>query len=278
MFPEFVRSVREIRPKAFVIENVKGLLRPAFANYFSYVLLQLQHPDIRKSQKMTWQDHLKRLEKEHTSTSPQYNVVFRVLNAADYGVPQCRHRVFIVGFRRDVSSSFTFPEPTHSRESLLWSIHTGEYQDRHRVQLRSKIGSLRDRPNTLPWVTIRDAVSDLPRVDSTMARQINHISATAKARVYPGHTGSNFDEPAKTIKAGVHGVPGGENMIVFPNGQMRYMTVREAARIQTFPDNWEIAGPWSEGMRQMGNAVPVKLAKSVLESVVSHLNKRAHAN
>jgi DNA (cytosine-5)-methyltransferase 1 len=72
-----------------------------------------------------------------------------------------------------------------------------------------------------------------------------------------------LDEPAKTLKAGVHGVPGGENMLRRANGTVRYFTVREAARLQTFDDDFAFAGAWSEGFRQLGNAVPVLLARSV---------------
>ena len=82
----------------------------------------------------------------------------------------------------------------------------------------------------------------------------------AGARAYPGHTGSPLDEPAKTLKAGVHGVPGGENMLSDAEGHVRYFTVRESARLQTFPDDFVFHGAWSEAMRQLGNAVPVNLA------------------
>lgn len=93
------------------------------------------------------------------------------------------------------------------------------------------------------------------------------------ARPYPGHTGSATDQPSKAIKAGVHGVPGGENMIRFADGSVRYLSVREAARVQTFPDGYELSGAWSEGMRQMGNAVPVELARVVASSVACALRE-----
>ncbi|MNF95110.1 Modification methylase AplI [compost metagenome] len=81
-----------------------------------------------------------------------------------------------------------------------------------------------------------------------------------------------MDEPSKTLKAGGHGVPGGENMLVRPDGSLRYFTVREAARIQTFPDNYIFHGSWGETMRQLGNAVPVRLAEVVARSVADALN------
>jgi DNA (cytosine-5)-methyltransferase 1 len=94
------------------------------------------------------------------------------------------------------------------------------------------------------------------------------------AKVYPGHTGSPLDEPAKTLKAGDHGVPGGENMLVLPDGAVRYFTVRESARLQTFPDDYGFCCSWTESMRQLGNAVPVALASSLASHIKLQLAAR----
>jgi DNA (cytosine-5)-methyltransferase 1 len=80
-----------------------------------------------------------------------------------------------------------------------------------------------------------------------------------------------LDEHAKALKAGDHGVPGGENMMIRDDGTVRYFTVREAARMQTFPDGYVFHGAWSETMRQLGNALPVKLAQVVASSVAEKL-------
>jgi DNA (cytosine-5)-methyltransferase 1 len=80
-----------------------------------------------------------------------------------------------------------------------------------------------------------------------------------------------LDLPAKTLKAGDHGVPGGENMLVTPSGETRYFTVRESARLQTFPDTYVLHGSWTEAMRQLGNAVPVLLARLLAASVAEKL-------
>lgn len=82
-----------------------------------------------------------------------------------------------------------------------------------------------------------------------------------------------LDEPSKTIKAGAHGVPGGENMVVLDDGSVRYYTVRESARIQTFPDDYLFSASWTESMRQIGNAVPVKLAATVGQSVYDQMER-----
>lgn len=96
--------------------------------------------------------------------------------------------------------------------------------------------------------------------------------------MYAGHSGSKLDEPSKTIKAGAHGVPGGENMVVLDDGSVRYYTVRESARIQTFPDDYLFSASWTESMRQIGNAVPVKLARAVGDSVITQMKGLVNNN
>ena len=290
MFPEVVRAVRTLQPRAILVENVKGLTRRTFANYFSYVVLQLTHPEIVRKENETWEEHRNRLEKHHTGGTQdglRYKVVTRLLNAANFGVPQKRERVFFVGIRSDQDIAWTFPEPTHSFDALLYDQWvSGDYWDRHQVSKRNRpsvpvrfttrVDCLRSeqslfQPAEQPWRTVRDAISDLPDPDRKIDPTILNHWRNPGARSYPGHTGSPLDEPAKTLKAGDHGVPGGENMLLKPDGSVRYFTVREAARIQTFPDNYIFHGAWSETMRQLGNAVPVTLAATVAGSIAQHL-------
>ena len=281
MIGEFIRAVRVLSPRAFVLENVRGLLRSAFSEYFSYVLLTLAHPSSSMRDGEYWTDHRERLcsrTDPDERNGPLYDVAPKVLNAADYGVPQTRQRVFVVGFRRDLRVAWRFPEPTHSQDELLRSQWvTGEYWDRHELPRPrcSPLSSARaDRIMTRdifplrPWRTTRDAIADLPepRANVDPPGVLNHRLIPG-ARSYVGHTGSQLEVPAKTLKAGGHGVPGGENMIALPDGAVRYLTVREAARIQTFPDSWRFEGAWGEIMRQLGNAVPVELARVVASSV-----------
>lgn len=287
MFPEAVRAVRELRPKAFIVENVKGLLRGQFEDYFHYVRMQLSRPDVVQVPGETWRQHSSRLQQIEMRGDPaQYILNYKLLNAANYGVPQKRERVFVVGFRADLPVKWSFPVETHSLDALLVSQWvTGEYWNRHNIARRARSSMPRhflsqvlplfqrtlEERETLPWRTVRDAICDLPDPEQSRSRHIlNHV-LNPGARSYAGHTGSPIDEAAKTLKAGDHGVPGGENMVALRNGRVRYFTVREAARLQTFPDDYVFRGAWSEAMRQLGNAVPVKLAEVVARSVSNAL-------
>lgn len=287
MFPQAIRAVREASPQAFIFENVKGLTRSAFRNYFEYIKLQLTYPEFVARRSEAWEDHLSRLERLHTGAKAvglKYNVVTRVLNAADYGIPQRRERVFFVGFRADLGEEWSFPAPTHSQDSLLWEQYkSGVYWERHKLSLReraisdrhaARAKSLMEKPVLKPWRTVRDAIFDLPdpEAEPEAAAQYPNHRFQDGARSYPGHTGSLLDEPSKTLKAGGNGVPGGENMLCRADGSIRYFTVRESARLQTFPDNFLFHGSWTETMRQLGNAVPVKLATIIGTQVFNRLN------
>jgi DNA (cytosine-5)-methyltransferase 1 len=289
MWPEVVRAVRQARPRAFIFENVKGLRRAAFTPYYNYILLQLHYPSIIRGPSESWQDHFRRLQQHHTSrpsNKEEYRVVADVLNAADYGVPQRRERVVFVGFRADLAIEWSFPKGRYSYDALLWAqCRTEEYWERHRIARRDRTldaavyargMALNSKPTELPWCTTRDAIGDLPDPELhpiKAKRYLNHKFQQG-ARSYPGHTGSPLDEPAKTLKAGVHGVPGGENMLIRPDGTVRYFTVRESARLQTFPDDYLFHGSWTETMRQLGNAVPVDLANILAKDIARHLKKK----
>lgn len=291
MFPEFIRFIRQLRPRAVLIENVRGLLRRSFSRYFEYIILQTTYPELASKKDENWADHLARLERHHTRGCRDglfYRVVFQCLNAAAFGVPQRRERVFIVAIRCDQRVEYSFPSATHSEEALLheqWV--TGEYWERHAVSRRQRpslpTGSVRRveelrcgmlPPEHLPFRTVRDAFSDLPDPTKLVEEDwvLNHRLIPG-ARAYAGHTGSALDEPAKTLKAGDHGVPGGENMIAYPDGSVRYFTVREGARLQTFPDHYYFPCCWTESMRQLGNAVPVRLAEIVAKSISDSLGR-----
>ena len=288
MWPQAVRAVRELSPKAFLFENVGGLARPAFAAYLNYIVERLRRPSLACKPGETWHEHLERLT--HLSIGkfegPTYRVEVHKVNAAGYGAPQKRHRLIVVGLRTDLSIEWKFPRVTHSRETLIWEQHvTGSYWRRHKIPfglqptpssvdltVADDLVSLLGAPKTTKaWLTVRDTIADLPDPHLFPNQKIANHRLQAGARSYVGHTGSVLDEPAKALKAGVHGVPGGENMVVRPDGSVRYFTVREAARLQGFPDNFVFPGSWTESMRQLGNAVPVPLAMTVASSLAKAL-------
>ncbi len=292
MFPEMARAVRELRPRAVMVENVRGLVRPSFERYFEYIILQLTYPEVVRANEEAWEDHAGRLERIHTSRAVPglcYQIVFSVLNAADYGIPQRRERVFIIGFRSDLGIEWSFPRRTHSLDELLrqqWV--TGEYWQHHEVARRQRPdpperyslriqrqrGRLEAITSEAPWRTVRDCFVGLPEPRGGGTPGVANHDFIDGARIYPGHTGSPLDEPAKTLKAGDHGVPGGENMLARPDGSVRYFTVRECARLQAFPDDFFFHGSRTEIMRQLGNAVPVTLAKLLAKSIAKALAGR----
>lgn len=288
MFPIAIQAVRQLKPKAFIFENVKGLLRAAFADYLAYVLLRLSAPDHQPDADEPWLDHLARLRQltPKAAVGARYEVSCQLLNAADYGVPQCRERVVIVGFLSGHFRPWQYPSPTHSEEALLWQQWgTGGYWQRHGIAAASPDATqqawVRQQrfalfpPATQPWRTVRDALQGLPHPASAH-KLPDHIFRDG-ARSYPGHTGSALDAPAKTLKAGDHGVPGGENMLRNADGSVRYFTVAEAKRIQTFPDDYQVTGAWTEAMRQLGNAVPVSLGQVIGQAMRAHLLQGAAA-
>jgi len=240
MFPQAIRAIHELTPRGFVFENVKGLLRKSFADYFEYIILRLTFPEKVQPVGVSWKRHLSELRAIDfaTYTGLKYDVQYKLVNAVDYGVPQSRERVFIVGLRNDLGLTWKWPEKIAGRK------------------------------------TIAETIGNLP--DAQHANALGDHVFIGGAREYPGHTGSDYNLPSKTIKAGAHGVPGGENMIRFPDGTLRYMTVHEAKLIQTFPDDYRICGSWGEALRQIGNAVPVRLAKLMGDQMRLTLTAAGH--
>lgn len=282
MFPAALQVVRRLRPELVLFENVPGLTRPSFAPYLDYVRDQLRHPEIApRDEEELWDEHHARIRA--TAEEESYRVFQHEIDAADLGVPQSRRRVFIIAIRHDVEGAATWDELplTHSRDRLLHEQYvTGEYWERHglpqpemplrlrgHVQRVTRTGAPEDRT---AWATLRDALAEVPEpTDEEPLGWPNH-RAIPGARIYKKHTGSPLDLPSKTIKAGVHGVSGGEGMLRELDGSVRYFSIREAALVQGFPRDYEFPGVRSRMMGVIGNAVAVKVAKTIGEALRSH--------
>ena len=228
LFFDFIRIIKSKQPKFFLAENVSGML----AN---------RHADALKG--------IIELFKQCG-----YDVTYKLLNASDYGIPQDRKRVIFVGIRSDLSTEFVFPDPTTSLD--------------------------KDK------ITLKDCIGDL--VNNAIPAQTKNYSNNGKCKILnheymigsfsPIYMSRNrvrsWDKVSYTIQAGGRHAPIhpqapemvhiGKNKKIFKKGSenlYRRLSVRECARIQTFPDNYEfIYDNVTDGYKMIGNAVPVNFA------------------
>lgn len=203
LYRAMVEVVARTKPKIFVAENVKGLLMKHNAESLERVLTDFK--------------------------ALGYNVTFQLYHAADYGVPQTRERVIIVGTRPGVKK-FTPPDPTHPKEK---------------------------------HINARDAIGDLASVEEDP--DFNHVWSRANISGEQGNRRLIAERPGYTIRAECHG------NIQFHYELPRRISMREAARFQSFPDNFLFDAKLRETERQVGNAVPPVLAWHIANAVKKSL-------
>ncbi len=235
LFFEFIRVLRAKQPKFFLAENVSGMLAP-------------RHREALENIKQTFADS-------------GYDVFFKLLNAAHYGVSQDRERVIFIGFRKDLGIRYTFPAPFAERRYL-----------------RDVIGDLAD--------SARPAQNkSKPNVDLAIP---NHEYMTGGfSSIYMSRNRVRaWDEPSFTIQAGGRHAPihpdapkmeklGQDAFRFVPGYEYRRLSVRECARIQGFPDDFVfLYNDLNQGYKMIGNAVAVGFAKVLAESVQMHLTQR----
>jgi DNA (cytosine-5)-methyltransferase 1 len=255
LFEAYARLLRVLRPHAFVFENVKGLLSAA---------------DGKGTPGGAWAAVKSRLQ------GAGYRIAWTTLDAADYGVPQKRERVIVVGLRGATGAPFAFPKPTHHDPS-------------------------RPRPLpdlTPPWRTVRDAISDLPSppLERELAPLPNHVgrrhspaTRASFAATPPGRRNDRFkrdrlewDRPAKVVRAqgklksNGSGQRNSSHQALHPD-EPRQITVRECARLQTFPDWYVLPPHFANGYRVVGDAVPPLLAEALGRSLTAQVQLPAMA-
>ena len=214
LYKFFYNTIKTKQPKFFIAENVKGILSLGKGDAIKQILSDFE--------------------------GAGYVTTVNLVNMADYGVPQTRQRVLIIGQRKDLGAEmlFQFPKPNHSKDG-----------------------------NELPkWVSIKDAIDHFPDPDKEN-NVVNHIYSAYKVeyRNFTGHRQTDPDKPSPTILARGNG-KGGVCAIPHYNG-MRRLSIRESASVQTFPENFHFVGSMNACYRQIGNAVPVRFAKLLGEEL-----------
>ncbi len=249
LFYEYIRILQAKKPSFFLAENVPGIISKTHLPEFLKIIDKFE--------------------------SLGYEITYQQLDARDYGVPQERKRVIVVGIKKSLGFKFQFPKPTHS-----------EHPNK----------TLSNQPLLSKWLTLRDAIGDLP--EPVRAKDKNHANI---GLAIPNHEYMNgsfstiymsrnrrrtWDEPSFTIQAGGRHAPlhpsstkmvkVEEDLWKFDGSNPKYrrLSVRETARIQTFPDDFVFYYTGvADGYTMVGNAVPVKLAEVIAKKIKADIEK-----
>jgi DNA (cytosine-5)-methyltransferase 1 len=249
LFYEYVRVLKDKKPSFFLAENVKGIVSSTHVQEFKRILGKL--------------------------AAIGYNIEYKVVDARDFGVPQERYRVIIVGYKNSLGKKFSFPSPTHTKSGQK-TLHGKKL---------------------LKWMTLKNAIGNLPEpIPAKERNKTNGVLPTPNHEYMNGGFSSiymsrnrkrNWDEPSFTIQAGGRHAPlhpSSTGMVKVKedvwkfnsdNPVYRRLSVRECARIQTFPDDFifyytNIA----DGYKMIGNAVPVRLAQRIATKINSDLGTK----
>jgi DNA (cytosine-5)-methyltransferase 1 len=246
LFYEYVRVLREKNPDFFLAENVPGIVSTTHIKEFEAILKKL--------------------------AAIGYRITYRVVDARDYGIPQERRRVIIIGYKNSLNKRFVFPPPTHSR--------TGSQT------IEGK--------KTKKWITLQEAIGDLPqpipaqtknRANESLPMPNHEFMNGSFSTIYMSRNRKkNWEQQSYTIQAGGRHAPLhpssaqmakiGKDEWKFTGSDpvFRRLSVRECARIQTFPDDFIFYyRNVGDGYTMVGNAVPVKLAKEIARKIRSDL-------
>ena len=280
----YMEFIKQIRPAIFVFENVKGLLSSSIKKMPFYERIS----KYKKKEDIPYEYRPGSLFEKILNDFSRlgYTLMYKVLNAADYGVPQKRERVFIVGIRNDIDASFSFPDPTHADLNLV-----------------SK--DIHDRK---PWLTLRDSIYDLKDVKNLEFVEFPPSWGKYMALIPPGGCWIDlpeelqqevlkgaFDTPDDPLKFKKRGGRRGflrrlswnkpsptlltspvmKGSVLAHPEKNRPLSVEEYKRIQTFPDDWKVLGSVRTKYKLLGEAVPVKLSEAIAEQVKNFLRSKA---
>lgn len=215
LFFEMCRILKDKKPKCFIAENVKGLLTANKRNAFPLILEEFEKSG--------------------------YDVSYSVLNSAEYGVPQKRERVIIVGFRKDLNIKFVFPDTAVKAEDLyepLSSVIESGVDEKYFFSERAVAGMMRNRE-----AMNKGRAQDISKPCNTVGAHLAKVSL-------------NSTDP-----------------VLMVGGKYRRFTPREVARIQSFPEDFRLVGSESAQYRALGNAIPPVMFWHVANSVYNYLNE-----
>lgn len=294
LFEDYVKIVQKLKPKMFIMENVKGLLTMKHykgnltkdeeiikkeiinleikrrelldqrikhknnSSKFAFSetdIQELEQTKVRLTELKKYQDVVKVFvldEILNRLSSIGYNTQFKLLNSANYGVPQKRERIIIVGTRSDIRTKFTYPKPTHFEKTSSNEL----FEQKKWKTVREAISDLEllNQNDDYMHIFTKHSKEFLTKIDSTkIGQSVFGNYSDAFFRSYP-------DEPSRTVKENHGGV--------FVHYEFnRVMTPRELARLQSFPDDYKFFGSKSSILKQIGNAVPVGLSKAIANQV-----------
>lgn len=241
LFFDYIRILREKQPKFFLAENVSGMLANRHSEAVKNIVSQFEECG--------------------------YDVSITLVNAADYGVPQDRKRVFYIGFRKDLHISFKFPKPTtpNKQDKSTMRDAIGDLVETAVPALpHNKTNGILDIPNHEYFTGAYSTIfMSRNRVRSWDEQAFTVQASGRQCQLHPQAPKMQFIEKNKR-----RFVPGYENLY-------RRLTVRECARIQGFPDDFEfIYTDVDYGYKMIGNAVPVELAYQIAKSIKAYLTNQ----
>lgn len=232
---EFIKTINVLNPKVFLIENVKGLITHEKGDTFDRIMCEIKNIG-------------------------KYEIYWRVLNANDYSVPQNRKRLFIIGIRNDINknATFKFPQEDSYKPTLADALREVPPSIGYSYKGRKK--EIMDMvPQGGCWV-------DLPEEVQKEYMKKSYYSGGGKRGIAKR---LDMDKPCLTLTTS----PCQKQTEKCHPLETRPLSVREYARIQTFPDSYKFTGSIGNQYKQIGNAVPVKLAEHIADSLKLILDK-----